>query len=41
MHRDQDDPWHAAKAEIAAQLEELTLLPGVNAMVPGGRTIGG
>ncbi len=30
MRRDQDDPWHRAKMEIAEQLEELTLLPGVN-----------
>ncbi len=30
MRRDQDDPWHGAKVEISRQLEELTLLPGVN-----------
>jgi hypothetical protein len=30
MRHDQDEPWHGAKAEIAAQLDELTLLPGVN-----------
>jgi len=30
MRRDQDDPWHGTKAEIGRQLEELTLLPGVN-----------
>jgi hypothetical protein len=33
MRRDQDEPWRGAKAEIAAQLEELTLLPGVNPQV--------
>jgi len=30
MRRDQDDPWHEAKTQIARELEELTLLPGVN-----------
>ena len=33
MRRDQDEPWHGAKAEIGRQLEELTLLPGVNPQV--------
>ena len=33
MRHDQDEPWHGAKAEIGAQLEELTLLPGVNPKV--------
>ena len=33
MRRDQDDPWHGAKVEIARQIEELTLLPGVNPRV--------
>jgi len=26
----QDQPWHAAKAQISAELQELTLLPGMN-----------
>ncbi|MGD8684423.1 MAG: hypothetical protein PVG27_10770, partial [Chloroflexota bacterium] len=30
MRHEQDDPWRAAKARIGAELEELTLLPGVN-----------
>ncbi len=30
MRRDMDDPWHSAKAQIGRELEELTLLPGVN-----------
>ena len=30
MGNEYDDPWHGAKAAIAAELEELTLLPGVN-----------
>ena len=33
MRRDQDDPWHSTKVQIARELEELTLLPGVNPMV--------
>ncbi len=33
MRHDQDDPWHGAKVEIARELEELTLLPGVNPQV--------
>ncbi len=30
MRHDQDDPWHGAKVQIAQEIEELTLLPGVN-----------
>lgn len=30
MGNEYDAPWHAAKARIAAELGELTLLPGVN-----------
>ena len=33
MRRDQDDPWHSAKAQIAQEIGELTLLPGVNPKV--------
>jgi hypothetical protein len=33
MRRDQDDPWHGVKWQIGRELEELTLLPGVNPMV--------
>ena len=30
MRHDQDDPWHGAKMRIAREIDELTLLPGVN-----------
>jgi hypothetical protein len=30
MRHDQDEPWHGAKRRIGAELEELTLLPGIN-----------
>ncbi len=33
MRGDQDEPWRGAKTRIAGELEELTLLPGVNPQV--------
>jgi hypothetical protein len=32
MSNDYDDPWHGAKSTIAAEIDELTMLPGVNPM---------